>query len=120
MARKRRPSTLRHLALKSHDLGATERFYLDVLGFEVAFPHEGMLFLQTPGGDDLLNFVATRAAFDPAAGGLDHFGLRVPGVRWRSTLAALRRADVAIRGRRGRDAVYIKDPNGYTVELYRD
>jgi hypothetical protein len=28
-----------------------------------------MPFLATPGGDDLLNFVATRKAFDPTAGG---------------------------------------------------
>jgi catechol 2,3-dioxygenase-like lactoylglutathione lyase family enzyme len=40
--------------------------------------------------------------------------------RWRRALAALRRARVRIRGRRGADAVYIRDPNGYTVELYRD
>jgi len=32
--------------------------------------------------------------------------------------ARLRSANA--RGRRGRWAVYIRDPNGYTVELYRD
>jgi catechol 2,3-dioxygenase-like lactoylglutathione lyase family enzyme len=110
----------RHLALKSRDLGATERFYLDVLGFEVAFPHAGMLFLRTPGGDDLLNFVETDARFDPKAGGLEHFGLHVPPARWRAVLGGLERAGVKIRDRRGEDAVYIEDPNGYTVELYRD
>ena len=35
-------------------------------------------------------------------------------------MARLGRAEVRIEGRRGRDAVYVKDPNGYTVELYRD
>src|SRR5438876_1188019 len=69
---------LRHIALKTRDLGRTARFYLDVLGLRTAFPHEGMLFLETPGGRDLLNFVATRRTFDPAAGGLDHFGLHFP------------------------------------------
>jgi len=43
-----------------------------------------------------------------------------PSGRWTKTLAALKRAGVRIRGRRGRWAVYIRDPNGYTVELYRD
>ena len=93
---------------------------MDVLGLRVAFPHRGMLFLESPGGDDLLNFVATRSAFDPRAGGLDHLGLGVPSAGWRQAMARLRGAGVRIEGRRGRDAVYVRDPNGYTVELYRD
>jgi catechol 2,3-dioxygenase-like lactoylglutathione lyase family enzyme len=112
---------LRHLALKTRDLAATERFYVEVLGRRVAFPHRGMLFLETPGGaGDLLNFVQTRRRFDPEAGGLDHFGLQVPRGEWSGLLARLRAAGVRIRGRRGRSAVYIRDPNGYTIELYRD
>jgi catechol 2,3-dioxygenase-like lactoylglutathione lyase family enzyme len=114
------PRGLRHIALRSRDLRATERFYVDVLGLRVAFPHRGMLFLESPGGGDLLNFVATRRAFDADAGGFDHLGLRVPSAEWRATMARLARAGARIAGRRGRDAVYMKDPNGYTVELYRD
>jgi catechol 2,3-dioxygenase-like lactoylglutathione lyase family enzyme len=106
--------------LRSRDLPATERFYVDVLGHRVAFPYEGMLFLETPGGGDLLNFVATRRTFDAEAGGLDHVGFRVPAGAWRATMARLSRAGARIEERRGRDAVYIRDPNGYTVELYRD
>jgi catechol 2,3-dioxygenase-like lactoylglutathione lyase family enzyme len=114
------PRGLRHIALRSRDLRATERFYVDVLGLRIAFPHEGMLFLESPGGGDLLNFMGTRRAFDPSAGGLDHLGLRVPSAGWRDTMARLKRSGVRISGRRGRDAVYLRDPNGYTVELYRD
>jgi catechol 2,3-dioxygenase-like lactoylglutathione lyase family enzyme len=111
---------LRHLALKTRDLKATERFYTDVLGLAIAFPHPGMLFLTTGEGDDLLNFVATRKPFDPRAGGFDHFGLHVSPAQWKKVRAALKRARVPIQGRRGRSAVYIEDPNGYTVELYCD
>lgn len=111
---------LRHLALKTRDLTATERFYVDVLGLELAFPHHGMLFLQTPGGDDLLNFIAAARTFDPEAGGFDHFGLRVPSSAWATLQKRLKRFSVRIRGRRGRESIYIRDPNGYTVELYRD
>ena len=111
---------LRHIALKARDLSATKRFYMDVLGLEVAYRHHGMLFLSTPGGGDLFNFVATRQRFEVAAGGLDHFGLHVPPREWRGLLARLRKAGIAIRGRRGRAAIYVKDPNGYVVELYRD
>ena len=111
---------LRHVALRTVDLARTERFYVDVLGLRIAFPHRGMLFLETPGGEDLLNFVETRRKFDPAAGGLDHFGLYVPRGRWKQICARVKRAGVKVRGRRGRTAIYIEDPNGYTVELYCD
>ncbi len=111
---------LSHLALKTRDLRKTERFYIDVLGLRIAFPHEGMLFLETPGRDDLLNFVRTRRAFDPAAGGLDHFGLRYSREAWKKATDRVKRAGVRIASRRGRSAIYIEDPNGYTVELYCD
>jgi catechol 2,3-dioxygenase-like lactoylglutathione lyase family enzyme len=112
------PRGLRHLALKTRDLEKTRRFYVDTLGLEEAFDHPGMIFLATPGDGDLMNFIVTRARIRP--GGLDHFGFHVPARRWRALLLRLSRAGVAIRGRRGRSAIYIRDPNGYTVELYRD
>lgn len=111
---------LRHLALKTRDLRRTERFYRDVLGLRIAFPHPGMRFLETPGGRDLLNFVGTRRRFDPGAGGLDHFGLHFAPARWRKVCASVKRAGVRVVGRRGSTAIYIEDPNGYTVELYCD
>ena len=111
---------LRHVALKSRDLTATERFYIDVLGLEIAFPHRGMIFLQTPGGGDLLNFIATRETVDPKRGGFDHIGLHFPRDEWRKVCERVKRAGVRVQGRRDRSAIYIEDPNGYTVELYCD
>ena len=112
------PRGLRHLALKTRDLEKTKCFYLGVLGLEEAFEYPDMIFLASRGGGDLLNFVRTTGRV--AGGGLDHFGFHVPPARWRALLARLRRAGIVIRGRRGPLAVYIRDPNGYTVELYRD
>lgn len=111
---------LRHIALKTADIPATERLYIDVLGLEVAFPHRGMTFLKTAGGDDLLNFVETREAFGPRVGGLEHFGIRVSQEQSRTLEDRLSRAGVAIHDRREQAALYVQDPNGYTVGLYRD
>lgn len=111
---------LRHLALKTRDLAATRRFYVEVLGLREAFPHPGMLFLETPGGGDLLNFVEVRRRVNPNAGGLDHFGLYVGQKRLAVLGRRVKAAGVKVVGRRGRWSVYIKDPNGYTVELYAD
>lgn len=111
---------LRHLALKTRDLKATERFYTGLLGLRVAFRHRGMVFLESPGGEDLLDFRQVSEAFDPEGGGLDHFGLHVDRERFRALRERLKTEGVEVAGRRGRWAVYLKDPNGYTVELYAD
>ncbi len=115
-----RPRGLRHLALKANDLRATTRFYTEILGLEVAFRHREMIFLRSPGGDDILNFIETKMPVDPEAGGFDHFGLHFRRAEWKKIGEALERAKVPIQGRRGRWSVYIQDPNGYTVELYAD
>jgi len=111
---------LRHLSLKTRDLRTTERFYTDVLGLRVAFRHRGMVFLRSPGGADVLDFRQVSRRFDPEAGGLDHFGLHVDRKRFRSLRDRLKTARVRLTGRRGRWAIYFRDPNGYTVEVYAD
>jgi len=111
---------LRHIALKTRDLARTERFYIDVLWLKTAFTHDGMIFLETPGGRDLLNFIGTRGKLDAGRGGLDHFGLYFPRAEWRKVCARVKDAKVKITGRRDASSIYIEDPNGYTVELYCD
>ena len=111
---------LRHLSLKTRDLEATERFYTEVLGLRVAFRHPGMVFLESPGRADVLDFRQVSRRFDPEAGGLDHFGLHVDRKGFRSLRARLKAAGFGLTRRRGRWSIYFKDPNGYTVELYAD
>ena len=111
---------LRHLALKTRDLKTTERFYTEVLGLRIAFRYRGMVFFESPGESDVLNFCRTSRRFDPEAGGLDHFGLHVDRKRFRSLQEQLKAAGVKLTGRRGRWGIYFRDPNGYTVELYAD
>src|SRR3989442_12748877 len=82
--------SLRHLALLTRDLRGTERFYTDVLGLEEAFAHEGMIFLRTPGREDLLNFVETPRPFDPRAAGLDEVRPVPPAARAQSDHAPAR------------------------------
>lgn len=113
-------SGLNHLALRTRDLKATERFYTSVLGLEVAFRDRGMVFFRTPGGKDLLDFSEAGAPFDPRAGGLDHFGVHVDRARFATLAKRLRDARVKLSGRRGRWGLYFDDPNGYTVEVYAD
>jgi metallothiol transferase len=115
-----KPRGLRHIALKTRDLKATERFYTGLLGLKVVMREQGMLGLESPGGEDFWNFFPTKKEFDPEAGGLDHFGIKFDEKEFRRVRAELKKAGVKIKGERGRWSVYIKDPNGYTVELHAD
>ena len=111
---------LSHIALKTRDLKKTEAFYTDVLGFKVAFRHPpNMLFLTTPGSDDLLNFVRSS---QKASGnqGLEHIGFKVTAAGLRRIEKTLKENGVDVEGRRGKDAIYFSDPNGYQIEYYCD
>ncbi len=57
---------LLHIALLTRDLKKTEQFYTDILGLKVAFRvPPNMLFLRSPGSQDLLNFVRTKKRITP-------------------------------------------------------
>jgi len=110
---------LRHVALKTRDL-VNERFYVGILGMKVAFrAPPDMIFFRTSGADDLLNFVKTNRRLAPREG-LDHIGFKVSKQDLKRLEAVLKNNRVSIEGRRGRSALYIRDPNGYAIEYYCD
>jgi catechol 2,3-dioxygenase-like lactoylglutathione lyase family enzyme len=113
-------SGLRHVALRTPDLIKTERFYVDVLGMEVAFRvPPNMIFLRTSAGDDLVNFVRSSKRI-VSNQGFDHMGFRVSKPRLKRLEKMLKEKGIRIEGRRGRTAFYIRDPNGYSIEYYCD
>jgi catechol-2,3-dioxygenase len=111
---------LRHIALKTRNLKETEKFYTELLGLKVAFrvPPK-MIFLRSPGSRDLLNFVESKDKIAGSAG-LDHFGFNVSRPELKRLEKRLKENGIAIDGRRGRNAIYICDPNGYQIEYYCD
>lgn len=109
-----------HIALKVRNLKRTEDFYVGVLGLRVAFRHPPtMLFLRTPGGNDLLNFVKSNRPFSGNQG-LEHMGFKVTAAGLKRMEKKLAAHGVAIEGRRGKSAFYILDPNRYQIEYYCD
>src|SRR5882724_1711373 len=67
---------LLHIALLTRNLKKTEQFYTEVLGLKVAFRvPPTMVFLRSPGSQDLLNFVGTKKRISPGAA-LEHFGFK--------------------------------------------
>jgi catechol 2,3-dioxygenase-like lactoylglutathione lyase family enzyme len=111
---------LSHIALKSRDLKKTEEFYIGTLGMKIAFRHPPkMLFVTTPGSGDLLNFVKS-AARTSGAQALEHIGFKVSPSALKKIEQRLNQRGVKIDSRRGKDAIYFSDPNGYQIEYYCD
>jgi len=111
---------LLHIALLTRDLKKTEQFYTDVLELKVAFrvPPK-MIFLRSPGSHDLLNFVRTAKRFTPAEA-LQHFGFKTTTAGLKRLEKRLKENQIKLEGRRGRNAIYFRDPNGYSIEYYCD
>ena len=118
-----------HVHLKVADLARAEQFYLGVLGFELMQRFgAGASFLSAGGYHHHigLNIWESRGGGPPAPGttGLYHVAILYPT---RASLAdALRRliaAGVPLDGAADHgvsEALYLRDPDGNGVELYRD
>lgn len=118
-----------HVHLTVADLDRALRFYRDVLGFEVTARYGPDAVFLSAGGYHHhigLNTWAGRNAPPPAPGttGLYHFAILYPDRRALAT--ALRRLidhRVPLEGASDHgvsEAIYLRDPDGNGVELYRD
>jgi catechol 2,3-dioxygenase-like lactoylglutathione lyase family enzyme len=110
---------LSHVALRTRDIKETERFYTQVLGLKVAFRGPDMIFLRTPGSRDLLNFIESTKRVSGIQA-LDHIGFKITSAELKHIEKRLKENGVKIEGRRGRNAIYILDSNGYQIEYYCD
>ena len=118
-----------HVHLTVADLGRALAFYRDVLGFDVtAYYGQDAVFLSAGGYHHHigLNTWAGRGAPPPAPGttGLYHFAILFPDRRALAT-AVRRVLDHGVRLEGASDhgvseAIYLRDPDGNGVELYRD
>ncbi len=117
-----------HVHLKVADLERALGFWRDVLGFEITQQREGAVFLSAGGYHHhvALNTWESKGGSAPAQGttGLYHVAILYPD---RATLAdALRRvqaAGIKLDGASDHgvsEALYLRDPDGNGVELYRD
>jgi catechol 2,3-dioxygenase len=118
-----------HVHLKVADLDRALAFYCDVLGFELQQRMGDQAAFVSAGGYHHhigLNTWESRGGSPPPPGttGLYHVAIRYPD---RATLAdALRRvveAQIPLQGASDHgvsEAIYLADPDGNGVELYRD
>ena len=116
---------LYHLHLIVRDLDRSLAFYREVFGLEEQF-RDGpkMVFLSTPGSADLitLNEDPAEAANAGQNGGVGHFGFQLePFADLDAAIADVVRAGGALVRRsppgEGRSYAYVRDPDGYLIEL---
>lgn len=90
---------------------------------EVAFQDGGLVFLRTPGANDLLTLRPADEPVHPDMGGLQHLGFDVDAKNFDAAVAEVEAAGVEVLstgrhgGAQGPLYAYIKDPDGYIIEL---
>ncbi|HSE95766.1 MAG TPA: VOC family protein [Methylomirabilota bacterium] len=117
---------LDHIVLRVRDQGASRRFYTEILGLTLDHVNERAQLVQLRGGRHLLDLLPGEPATDGApGGGMDHvcFSIRCDDLV--GLASWLRQQGVAVEGavvsRRGAfgdgPSLYIRDPDGYRIEL---
>jgi len=118
-----------HVHLTVSDLDRALSFYRDALGFEVTSRYGADAVFLSAGGYHHhigLNTWAGRGAPQPPAGttGLYHFAILFPDrAALATTVRRLLERGIPLEGASDHgvsEAVYLRDPDGNGVELYRD
>jgi len=120
-----RTQGLTHIHLVVRDLERSLRFYTSVFGMEERFrAGPKMVFLNTPGSEDLitLNEDPAEARLAGVNGGVAHFGFRLANADdLDAAIAEVEAAGGTLirRGEHGPGApfAYLADPDGYVIEL---
>ena len=117
-----------HVHLKVADIDRALTFWRDLLGFEIQQRFPGAVFLSAGGYHHhiALNIWGSRGGAPPPAGstGLYHVAILFPDRReLAKVLKRVIDADYPITGASDHgvsEAIYLDDPDGNGVELYRD
>ena len=117
-----------HVHLKVADIPRALGFWRDVLGFEVTQQRDGAAFLSAGGYHHhiALNTWESKGGSPPAPGttGLYHVAILYPDrTQLADALRRIVRAGIKIDGASDHgvsEAIYLRDPDGNGVELYRD
>jgi catechol 2,3-dioxygenase-like lactoylglutathione lyase family enzyme len=113
---------LTHIHLRVRDLDRSLRFYQQAFGMEERFRDGDLVFLNTPGSQDLITLNPDHEGLAGQSGGIEHFGFRLkPGVDHDEAVEAVEAAGGRLI-RRGEHApgepfAYVADPDGYVIEL---
>jgi catechol 2,3-dioxygenase-like lactoylglutathione lyase family enzyme len=106
-----------HVVLHVKDLERAKRFYIDLLGFEVAHESSSQSFLHC--GSQQVALFTMRDGSDIHAGSeMNHMALRLQSGEYEEVKATLEAAGVKVHGRPGDDrCIYFDDPDGHHLQV---
>lgn len=118
------PLGLDHIVLRVRDQSASQRFYIEVLGCALDHVNERISLVHLRFGEQLIDLVPGDGA-ERGRAGLDHFCLSIRCDDLKALAEALRQRGVPLEGdvadRRGAygrgPSLYLRDPDGYRIEL---
>jgi catechol 2,3-dioxygenase len=119
-------TTLGPVALTVSDLGGSRDFYETAIGLRADERDDGTIGLAVPGGPTLVTLRgdASARALDRRAPGLFHLAILLPSrLDLAHALARLAQARYPIDGASDHlvsEALYLSDPDGHGIEIYRD
>ena len=106
-----------HVVLHVRDLEQAKRFYMDLLGFQVAHESSWQSFLSCG-----TQMVALFQVQDPsqihAGSEMNHMALRLESGEYEEVKATLEAAGVKVNHRPGDDhCIYFEDPDGHRLQV---
>ena len=113
---------LRHININVRDIKRSLEFYQQVFGMKETFRDGDLVFLTTPGGDDIITLCPAKPSDPVAGGGVSHFGWTIDNKADLDQAAKeIERAGgkVISRGEHapGHPFLYFSDPDGYVIEI---
>ena len=119
-----KPLGIDHVVLRVRDQAVSQRFYVDMLGCTVARVNERISLIHLRFGDQLIDLIPGSAAA-PEGVGMDHLCLSIECDDVGKLADELVRRGVTLDGKVSDrfgaygtgPSVYIRDPDGYRVEL---
>ena len=113
---------LNHLQIAVSDLERSLAFYKGLFGMQERFrAGPDMVFLGSPGADDIFTLRRVDEPLDTSAGGLQHFGFTVDANGHAAAVDEARAfgAEILDVGEHGGGVLYayLKDPHGYVTEI---
>jgi catechol 2,3-dioxygenase-like lactoylglutathione lyase family enzyme len=127
MAKKFNPDGLHHITIRVNDIAAAEKFYGDILGFELVRKMGQSMATYRVGAKDTIVIVEAETAYDAASRDyrVDHFGFMVNSGQEVDEFAAyLKDNEVNIVvgpvNRKNGRFVFFTDPDGNMIEVFNE
>ncbi len=106
-----------HVVVQVKDVSRARKFYVDLLGMEVAHENPGRVFLRC-GQQQLALFEEHRPPEASAGRDLNHIALQVESGSYEEVKSSLEASGVAVTGRRGDPrCIYLRDLDGHQLQI---